>query len=237
MKKTSTLLAIGSGLFLSNAAQAELDKEFHIGYNSEYIYRGVDLGSDAFEYGLDFSGSCDCGLDWAAGIWFISPDNEDGNIDELDIYGEVSKDVGFGTLALGFTAYTYDSGADDSEVYLSASTELAGLSAGLSVFFGTDGILTDQVLIEGSLGYSFDFSNKVSGELSISAGYIADEGDGGYAGDDGYAYGNVSLSASYALSDEMTLSPYISYTDGQSDILGASAYRGTYAGVSLAYSF
>ena len=118
MKKTSTILAITSGLFFGQA-QAEIESEFHVGYNSDYIYRGVELGEDAYEYGLDIAGSSDCGLDWSAGIWSISPDG--AGDDELDIYASVGKDLGIGSVAAGFTVYTYDGASgldDDAEVYL-----------------------------------------------------------------------------------------------------------------------
>ncbi len=232
MKKTSTILAIGSGLFLSNA-QAEIESEFHVGYNSKYIFRGVDLGDDAYEYGLDFAGSCECGLDWSAGIWGISPDVAG---DELDIYAAVSKTFGDVTLAAGFTAYTYpNGGADDAEIFLGVSGSVSGLDAGVTVYFGTDGILQDQILIEGSLGYSHEISETVSASLGLTYGYVADNGDGGYATSDGAAYFTASLGLDVALSDEITLSPYVSYVDGKSRVNGVDGE--TFGGAMLSFSF
>ena len=234
MKKTSTILAIGSGLFLSNA-QAEIESEFHVGYNSKYIFRGVDLGSDAFEYGLDFAGSTDHGFDWSAGIWGISPDNEDGNVDELDIYAAVSKDLGGVTVSAGFTAYTYDSGEDDSEVFLGASGTIADIDASLTVLFGTEGILTDQILLEGNLGYSYEISETVSANLGLTYGLILDEGDGGYSSGSGYAYFTASFGLDFTLSDEMTFSPYVSFVDGADRVGGVNAE--TIGGATLSFAF
>ena len=238
MKKTSTILAIGSGLLLSHA-QAEIESEFHVGYNSEYIFRGVDLGDDAYEYGLNFAGSCDCGLDWSAGIWSISPDGEDGNVDELDIYASVSKDLGFGSVAVGFTAYTYDGGgSDDAEVFLGLSAEpIAGLDAGLTVFFGTDGILEEQVLIEGSLGYTFAINDKVAANVGLVYGYVADEGLGGYVTDDGSAYMSATLSFDVALSDDLTFSPYVSYIEGEDKRLTGTVQDGIIGGAKVSFAF
>jgi hypothetical protein len=238
MNKTSTILAIGSGLLLSHA-QAEIESEFHVGYNSEYIFRGVDLGDDAYEYGLNFAGSCDCGLDWSAGIWSISPDGEDGNVDELDIYASVSKDLGFGSVAVGFTAYTYDGGgSDDAEVFLGLSAEpIAGLDAGLTVYFGTDGILQDQVLLEGSLGYTFTINDKVGANIGVVYGYVADEGLGGYVSEDGSAYYAATLSFDVALSDEITFSPYVSYVDGVGKRLTSQEQDGFIGGAKVSFSF
>ncbi|YCM45782.1 TorF family putative porin [Verrucomicrobiaceae bacterium 227] len=238
MKKTLSILAIGSGLFLGQA-QAEIESEFHVGYNSEYVFRGIDLGDDAYEYGLDFAGSCDCGLDWSAGIWSISPDGTDGNVDELDIYAAISKDLGFASVAVGFTAYTYDGGGDDdAEVFLGFSAEpIGGLDAGLTVFFGTDGILEEQVLLEGSLGYTFAVSDKVAANVGVVYGYVADEGLAGYASEDGSAYFSATLSFDVALSDDLTFSPYVSYIEGEEKRIGPGVQDGVIGGAKVSFAF
>jgi hypothetical protein len=237
MKKTSTILAITSGLFFGQA-QAEIESEFHVGYNSEYIYRGVELGKDAYEYGLDFAGSSDSGLDWSAGIWSISPDGEDGNVDELDIYASVSKDLGIGSVAAGFTVYTYDGGAtDDAEVYLGFSTQSCGVDLGLTVFYGTDGAIQDQVLLEGTIGYSFEVDSKTTANIGIAYGYMLDEGlAGNYSNDDGEVYASATISLDYAVSDTITFSPYISYIEGEDNRI-ANAADGVIGGASVSFSF
>ena len=247
MKKTSTIIAITSGLFFGQA-QAEIESEFHVGYNSEYIYRGGELGKDAYEYGLDFAGSSDSGLDWSAGIWSISPDGEDGSVDELDIYASVSKDLGIGSIAAGFTVYTYDSNTnaldvpiaeDDAEVYLGFSTQQAGLDLGLTVFFGTDGNFEDEVLLEGTIGYSFEVSSKTTANIGITYGYMLDEGDAALgANNDGHVYASASISLDYAVSDSITFSPYVSYADGEQKRIGAAAADDViFGGASVSFSF
>ena len=235
MKKTSTILAITSGLFFGQA-QAEIESEFHVGYNSEYIYRGVELGNDAYEYGLDFAGSSDSGLDWSAGIWSISPDG--GNDDELDIYASVSKELGIGSVAAGFTVYTYDGGLeDDAEVFLGLSTQSCGLDLGLTVFFGTDGNFEDEILLEGTIGYSFEVSSQTTANIGITYGYMLDEGDGGYANDDGEVYASATISLDYAVSDSITFSPYVAYNEGEDSRLGVNAADGVIGGASVSFSF
>ena len=243
MKKTSTLLAISSALVLSNAAQAEIEGEVHVGYNTDYVFRGADLGENAVEVGADINGSLSCGIDWSLGIWYINPDSDSG-LDEIDFYGEISKDLGFGTLALGFINYQFSNtgGSDDDEIYVAASTEFAGLEAGLTLTFGVSGLVDDAVFLEGSLAKGFDISDKFSGEVSLGAGYIIDEGDAGnYYATDGYAYGTLTVSGSYALTDQVSINPYISYTEGEDGIYlsGGQDFRftGAHGGVSIAVSF
>ena len=240
MKKTSTILAITSGLFFGQA-QAEIESEFHVGYNSEYIYRGVELGKDAYEYGLDFAGSSDSGLDWSAGIWSISPDGEDGNVDELDIYASVSKDLGIGSVVAGFTVYTYEGGSgenDDAEVFLGLSTQQAGVDLGLTVFFGTDGNFEDEVLLEGTIGYSFEVSSKTTANIGITYGYMLDEGDATLgANNDGDVYASASISLDYAFSDSITFSPYVSYVEGEDKRIDNAADGVLFGGASVSLSF
>lgn len=182
---------------------------------------------------------CDCGLDWSAGIWSISPDGTDGNVDELDIFGAVSKDFGFLAVAVGFTAYTYDGTADDdAEVFIGFSAEPTdNLSAGVTVFFGTDGAIEDQVLIEGSLGYTHAISDTVAANVGVVYGYIADEGVAGYASDDGSAYFSATLSLDVALSEDLTFSPYVSYIDGEDGRLVGQIQDGVIGGAKVSFSF
>lgn len=239
MKKTYTILTIGSALFLGQA-QAEIESEFHVGYNSKYIFRGVDFGDDAYEYGIDFAGSSNFGLDWSAGIWGISPDGEDGNTDELDFYAAVSKTFGATTVSAGFTVYTFDSSAaspagDDAEVFLGVSGDIYGVEAGVTAFFGTDGTYQEQILIEVNLGYSFAVYDNVGGNIGLTYGVIADDGSGGYSDGNGGAYFSASFSLDVPLSDEITFSPYVSYIDGASRIGGVSDE--VIGGGSLSFSF
>ncbi len=241
MKKTFTILAIGSGLFFGQA-QAEIESEFNVGYNSKYVFRGLDLGDDAYEYGLSLAGSGNYGLDWSAGFWGISPDGEDGAVDELDLFAEVSKDFGCVAVAAGFTVYTYPNGglADDAEVYLGFSGNCYGIDAGVKVLFGTDGIYQEQILIEADLGYSYELSSTVDLNVGFVVGYIADEGQGVYASDDGVAYYSASLSFDVALSDDITLSPYVSYVDGNGGTMNAADMfieDGFIGGARLSFSF
>lgn len=223
----ASLLTLG----LASTAQAEIDTEFHVGYNSDYVYRGADLGDSAFEYGLDVSGECDCGLGWNAGIWHISPNQ--GGDDELDIYAGLSKDLGAGTLSFGITNYQYDAGNDDSEVYLGYSAEISGFNAGVTIYYGFDGAIDEMVLAEGTLGYEHEICSKMSLGIEGAVGYLIDNA----TSDSGYAYSSVSASLSIALSEDITLSPYVAYANGDSSIVGAGRFNGFLYGASLGFAF
>ncbi len=98
MRPTRLLALAGLSTTLVAAAAAEIESEFHAGYSSDYVFRGMDIGPDLFEFGLDFAGSGNAGalgdFDWSAGIWYGSFSvGDDTGSNELDVYGEVSKSL------------------------------------------------------------------------------------------------------------------------------------------------
>ena len=86
--KTIGAMLAASALVAGNAS-AEVEYEIHTGYTSEYLFRGIDLGNDLVETGVDVTTEFS-GLSLSAGAWYGSfdasgPGVNDG--DELDLYG------------------------------------------------------------------------------------------------------------------------------------------------------
>ena len=93
--KTIGALAAASALVAGNAT-AEVEYEIHTGYTSEYIFRGVDLGDDLTEVGVDIAGNYN-DINLSAGVWATAFDDSTtaDNIDsEVDFYAEAGYDVG-----------------------------------------------------------------------------------------------------------------------------------------------
>jgi len=216
-----------SAAALAGIAAAEVETSAYVGVHSDYIYRGADFGGDQSltDFGLDFAGSCDCGLDWYAGLWYAQDATN-----ELDIFAGVTKDLGFGTIDLGYITYTYpSSGNSDSEIYVGLSTSYQGLDLGLTTSFGLDGEYGEDVTwIEGSIGYGVDLAGYAVA-LEVATGYQT-----GDAGIDGFAYGSITASTDVALNDSMTLSPYVSYIQTSDAYQG---FHGFVGGASLSFSF
>ncbi|MGJ8726025.1 MAG: hypothetical protein ACSHYB_15830 [Roseibacillus sp.] len=230
MKKTIALSAI-SAMALTGFAYSEIESSFNVGYNSTYVWRGQDLGDSMYQYGLDFGGSCDCGLDWSAGIWYANPSDAALN-DELDIYGEISKDLGVGTVALGFIHYEFDeNGADNTEAYVSLSTSYAGLELGATYYQVIDGNIGNPSWAELSASYGFEISDKLSASLGLGLGSTVDT-DGG----DSYVNYNASLSFDYAVSEDISFSPYIAYNSA-SGLDALTDFDGLYGGAVVTFSF
>ncbi|MDP0490975.1 MAG: hypothetical protein Q7Q71_08000 [Verrucomicrobiota bacterium JB023] len=236
MKKTIALGAI-SAAALTGFAYSEIESSFHVGYNSTYVWRGQDLGDSMYEYGLDFAGSCECGLDWAAGVWYANP--SDGALnDELDIYGAVSKDLGYGSVELGFIHYEFDeNGADNTEIYLGLGAAYAGIDLGAALYYVVDGSLGGNPLYgELSAEYGYDVSDALSVSFGLSLGSYLDGDDVV----DGYTTYGARLGADYAISEDLTLSPYVAYSETDNynaGFMGVDDFSGFFGGVSLAFSF
>jgi len=114
MNKKIILSSFASLLFLSQAANAEIklgDKgslgtiAFNAGYNSAYIWRGIDQnsGSGSPYIGADLTTSSGIYL----GLWTASAQPSSGNSQELDIYGGIAKTFGAVTVDVGVIEYRY----------------------------------------------------------------------------------------------------------------------------------
>jgi len=231
MKKLTTLAI--SAAALTGIAVADADVSFSTGVHSDYIYRGVDLGDDQefADFGLDVAGSCDCGVDWYAGIWYASTTGT--AVDELDIFAGISKDLGFGSVDFGYITYTYSEGTqNDAELYLGFSTTLAGVDLGANWSVGTDGGWESGSWVDLSAGYGYEGLN-----LELGLGFAF--GSANYAPDvDGLATYSATLSYEYAISDDITISPYVSYVINTDDYEGAAGDdEHFYGGASLSYAF
>lgn len=246
MKKTIALSAIGAMALAGNAysQDSSISTDFAVSYHTDYIFRGLNFGENLFTYGLDFGGSCDCGLDWSAGVWYGNFDNPAGD-EELDIYGAISKDFGSFSAELGFIQFIFpdaDNG-DNTEVYLTLATEVSGVELHASAYWN---VLTDDnsVLDEGDFyyevgaSYGFDLTDKLSASAGVTVGFA----DADLADTSGFAHVTLNLGLSYAVSDNISIDPYIGYSNADSDyndaFLGAGTDEDTfYGGVSVGYSF
>jgi hypothetical protein len=230
MKKTSTILAIGSALALGSA-QAEIESSFHVGYSTDYVFRGINQGELAgsnkdglYEYGIDFTGDCNCGATWNAGIWQADYGT---NSEELDIYTSVAKEFGAIELSLGIIRYEFGTGGGDTtELVIGAGTEIAGLSVGASVYYDVDAF-DGLSWVELSAGKSFDVGGDATLDLTANFGSTLQSG-GSYT-----TYG-LSAAISKELGDDLTGSIYISAEESTGS--GADG-DDLFGGLSLSYGF
>jgi hypothetical protein len=231
--KTIGALAAASALVAGNAS-AEVEYEIHTGYTSEYLFRGLNLGQDLVEVGADVATEWN-GLGLSAGAWFGSFSNSAGqDFDELDIYGEVSKDLGFLTAAIGYINYQNPRLAatpdDAQEVYFSVAQTYFGVDFSLAYFWDIETDNDGYTELGASKG--FELSPCLTLNTGVAVGYLAEQGQVGHL--------TAKVALDYAFTETATLSPFIANSWSLSDD-NDTAYEGSgnefVAGTMLSVSF
>ena len=203
--KTIGALVVASAFAAGNAS-AEIESEIHVGYSSEYLFRGLNFGQDLVEAGLDVSTEYN-GLGLSAGAWNGSfQDGAGTDVDELDIYGEVSKDLGFATAAIGYIWYNNDTliGDDQQEVYFSVAKSLYGVDFSLAYYWDIETDNDGYAELGASKG--FELSPCLTLNTGAALGYFVEEGD--------LAHLTAKVSLDYAYSETATISPFVAHSWG-----------------------
>ena len=171
-----TLSIVGLSSSLVGFASAEIESSISAGYNSQYVYRGVDLGDDQAHLSLAASGNAG-DLDWNIGLFHGSSEGADilgvaGSLDETRIHGGVSKGLSDClSVNAGVISTSYNLLASDRlEVYVGAATSLSGIDLSATAFFNesdTYGNWNKDPLGAGVSDVDFV---SVSGTLNIDLG-------------------------------------------------------------------
>jgi len=218
--KTIGALAAASAL-VAGTASAEVEYEIHTGYSSQYLWRGLDLGDDLAEVGVDVAGKYnDFGL--SAGVWGSAFDasattgNDTDN--EVDFYLEASRDLGFATAAVGYIYYwnVASLGADNQEVYFQASRDLGFASASLTYYWdvdSTNGGDTDGYT-ELALSRSFELNSCLTLNVGTNVGYLVEGGD--------FTAWTTKASLDWGFVDRAKLSPFVAMSIGLGESTGSS---------------
>jgi hypothetical protein len=232
--KTIGALAAASAL-VAGTASAEVEYEMHAGYSSEYLFRGLDLGDDLTEVGLDAATTYN-DINFSAGVWAAAFDasapttNQIDN--EVDVYGEVSKDFGFATLGLGYIYYwnVGNLGADAQEVYFTASRDLGFAEAYLTYFWDVD--LDNDGYTELGLSRSWELNQCLTLNVGTNVGYLAEQGQ--------FTAWTTKTSLDWAFVETAKLSPFLALSFAMSDDVD-TLYNGSgnefVAGTMLTVSF
>ena len=156
------------GIVLLGALQVQLaaaeNFSANIGYNSEYIYRGIPQKSSSAFAGLDYEQG-----GFSAGVW--SADVGDGL--EIDYYGGYGFEVGDFGFSVGGTWYTYTGDFDDDyiELNLGASWKFLSFDAAIGDYKNFDGP---------TLNYQFYSVTASHNGFYGKAGVFADDFEGAY---------------------------------------------------------
>ena len=173
-KKIGALAA--ATILVTDNGSAEVEYTLGTGYSSEYLFRGANLGEDLVEATLSASTEWQ-GLEFLAGAWYGSYDNEalnrnESDVDELDLYGEMSKDLGLVTASLGYVYYMYEPNdlEDAQEVYFRVSRDLGFAYAYLAYYWDIVG--DNDGYSELSLSRGIELNQCLTLSISSKIGYM-----------------------------------------------------------------
>ncbi len=135
---------------------------------------------------------------------------QDGTLSEIDWYLTYCAPIEIADLSLTYTEYTYPHGVTtDKEVILSAGKAIAetGLYASLSTYYGIDDAFYDNSwYIKAALDYEKTITDKLTGTLGTSVAYDMSD-----TRQNGWNDGSLSVGASYALTENLSLNGSIAY--------------------------
>ena len=190
MRPTRILALAGLSTALFGTANAEIESDISLGYHSDYVYRGLDLGQDLVNANLAISGSSEL-ADWNLGVGFNRWDAANGdNFDEFLVEASLSRSLCSepfpAVLEVGIANHSYSAGtinvpgwggvfvnpADRVEPFLGISTSLGALALGTKVFWnGSDSDdWAHDTYWEVTASYSVDMGANLSSTLSVEYG-------------------------------------------------------------------
>ena len=242
--KTIGALAAASALVAGNA-QAEVEYELHTGYSSEYLFRGVDLGQDLVEVGVDAAYEWN-GLTISGGVWataFNSAAFATGDqqiYSETDLYAEVSKDLGFLTASVGYIYYWNAGrlGIDNQEVYFGLSRDLGFATISLTYYWdvinnsGLGGDGGNNGYTELGLSRSFELNQCLTLNVGSNVGYLFEV--------DEFTALTSKVSLDWGFAGTAKLSPFAAFSIGLGEEAGTiwnSTENEFTAGSMLSVSF
>ena len=155
-------ILLWSSVFFQNAVAQ--DWSANLGYNSEYIYRGIPQKTSSAFGGVDFAAG-----GFSAGAW--TADVGDGL--EVDLYGAYGFEAGDFGLFVGGTWYTYTGDYDDDylEVNLGATWKFLSFNMAIGEYGNFDGPTQN---------YQFYSLTASHNGFYGTVGIFADDFDGNY---------------------------------------------------------
>ena len=230
-----------------------IEGEVGLSYSNMYEFRYVDQGNDMVTASVDLA--YDTGMfALRAGAWYATWDGAPtglvNNTEELDLYAGIGYDVTDDfSVEVGHISYIFfDGSGDTNEVYVSAEYQLPveGLSLASTYYWDWD--INNGQYVEASVNYSYSIMDDLGLDLAVGTAYnhgnglqVSTSPAGGT--EDGLQGYFVSAALPWTVRDNVTLTPYIKYTDAESGLVtntGAVAENGgehIIAGVSLAVGF
>lgn len=215
----TAVLAFFSALSADKVAAEDIGAEVSVGYDTDYMFRGVNLGQDLLWSDVNVSTSLSDGLDLGVGAWYANVADDAGN-DELDIYAGLSTSMGDMSVDLGATYYYYpDPTAGDGtlEFGIGLGTSAGPIDLSLGLYYDID---LEAAYYEVGAATSFDLTDT----MAVDVGGAIGNADG-----DTLTALTFTIGVPITLSDSASLSPYVGVNiplDDYEDEFGDDIYSG-----------
>ena len=200
------------------------------GYETDYIFRGVELGHNAPWAAVDLNYEISDAVSIDVGTWYLNSTSRPELFDELDVYGFLNFPLGPLSASLGGTWYYFpETGGDTGEASLELAYDLG--------FFELSGFAAHDFVPN---GWYF----QLAGEKSIPLTDCLDLGLGAgvsygdqYFGVNGWNHAFAVLSLTCHLTDSAALSGYVGGNFPLEELENAGEDDDVHGGVSLSVSF
>ena len=215
----TAVLAFFSALSADKVAAEDIGAEVSVGYDTDYMFRGVNLGQDLLWSDVNVSTSLSDGLDLGVGAWYANVADDAGN-DELDIYAGLSTSMGDMSVDLGATYYYYpDPTAGDGtlEFGIGLGTSAGPIDLSLGLYYDID---LEAAYYEVGAATSFDLTDT----MAVDVGGAIGNADG-----DTLTALTFTIGVPITLSDSASLSPYVGVNipvDDFEDVFDDDIYSG-----------
>lgn len=208
-----------------------------IGYDTNYVYRGINFADNLVTAALDGNFAINDTLSINAGAWYGSSVDDSfvlgGSYEELDLYAALMAKVGAATVGLKYQHYFYFGDSDVLEdidelgLLLSAAVGPVDVIAGAYYDFTAEGFY-----FETGVSHTFAVTDRIS---LVPAALVSYGND--YYGVSGFNHVKLSLSAPIKLTKTATLTPYIAGNLPIDALDNLGEEDRVYGGVTLSVSF
>tara|TARA_B100000609_G_C17185129_1_gene419302 strand:+ start:592 stop:1308 length:717 start_codon:yes stop_codon:yes gene_type:complete len=215
----TAVLAFFSALSADKVTAEDIGAEVSVGYDTDYMFRGVNLGQDLLWSDVNVSTSLSDGLDLGVGAWYANVADDAGN-DELDIYAGLSTSMGDMSVDLGATYYYYPdptAGEGTLEFGIGLGTSAGPIDLSLGLYYDID---LEAAYYEVGAATSFDLTDT----MAVDVGGAIGNADG-----DTLTALTFTIGVPITLSDSASLSPYVGVNiplDDYEDDFGDDIYSG-----------
>ena len=211
-----------------------------IGYDTDYVYRGVELAKNLITAALDWNLKLDQTFSLNAGAWYGTSADDSftgtggGAYHELDLYTSVLAKLGPVTAGLKYQHYfflgsTHNAIRDINELGVTLATSVAGFDLGAGGYY-------DFTAKGWYFEYSASYPVKINDWLSLVPGVLVSHGHD-YYGVNGGNHVKVGLAAPIRLTKTATLTPYIAGNLPIGSLKDNGERNRVYGGVALSVTF